>query len=111
MSEKLTDNEILEYIIKQNEYLKSSDELRILKVFERVNSYKYKTYHQAILETDSSSYRKIMDAEKLFMKWDSCRVFEQISVMRCFKCMGYNYFSKDCTKDTKMCRKSSKYLL
>lgn len=103
MSDKLTDDEILNFIIKQNEYLKASDDLKVLKTFERIDSYKNKTY-QAILETGSTAYKKIMDAEKLFIKWDSCRVFEQISVTRCFKCLGFNHFSKDCTKETK-CKK------
>lgn len=40
-----------------------------------------------------------MEAEKLFINWDSCKVFEQINVTRCFKCLGFNHFSKDCTKD------------
>lgn len=103
MSEKLTDDELLDYIIKQNEYLKSSDELKVVKIFERVDLHKNKTY-QAIVETDSTAYKKIMDSEKLFIKWDSCRVYEQISVTRCFKCLGFNHFSKDCTKDIK-CKK------
>lgn len=103
MSDKLTDDELLDYIIKQNDYLQSSDELKVVKIFERVDLHKNKTY-QAIVETDSTSYKKIMDTGKLFIKWDSCRVFEQISVTRCFKCLGFNHFSKDCTKEIK-CKK------
>lgn len=70
------------------------------KSIERGDSYKNITY-QAIVEADSSSYKKIMDAEKLFIKWDSCRVYEQISVTRCFKCLGLTHFSKYCTNEIK----------
>lgn len=38
-----------------------------------------------------------MAADKLFIKWDSCKCYEHIDVVRCFKCLGFNHYQKECT--------------
>lgn len=37
-----------------------------------------------------------MDAKKLFIGWQSCFVFENLSVTRCFKCQEYRHRSSNC---------------
>lgn len=39
-----------------------------------------------------------MNADKVFLNWDSWRVFEHLNVVRCYKCLGFNHYSKDCTR-------------
>lgn len=37
-----------------------------------------------------------MSNERVFLLWQSCRVFEDISVPKCYKCQGYNHKSTNC---------------
>lgn len=96
LSEKLSDDEILDCLIKQNEILKSDDEIKIVKTIERKKTHFDATY-DSIIETTPTGFKKIIEAEKLFVKWDSCRVFEHIHVRRCHKCLGFNHTQRECT--------------
>lgn len=98
MSERLTDDQLIEYMIKQNESIKAENDLKVLKTIETVDKFKNKKY-QAIMEADDDNYKKIINMDRIFVNWDSCKVMEHLNVIRCFKCFGFNHFSKDCTKD------------
>lgn len=98
MSEKFTEEQMINYLIKQNECLKNESELKVLKTIEKIDKFKNKNY-EAIVETDTESFARIMNVDKVFINWDSCKVFEYVSLVRCFKCLGFNHFSKECTRD------------
>lgn len=58
----------------------------------------------AVVEVTPKCFRQIMDGGRLFIKWESCRVVEDINVMRCFKCCGYNHKATDCKNNIKCVR-------
>lgn len=95
LSDKLSDDEIIDYLIKQNKFLKAEDELKVLKTIEVKKSDRDITY-QAIIETNPDGYNKIMEANKLYIKWDSCKVYEHINIFRCHKCLGFNHHQNEC---------------
>lgn len=97
MSDKLSEDELIECLIKQNECFRQKEEIRVVKLSESHNK-KYKDY-QAIIETDPVNYEQIMKSGKVSVNWDRCKVVEHVNVVRCFKCLGYNHFSKDCTNN------------
>lgn len=97
ISEKLSEDEIIDCLIKQNKYLKAEDEIKVVKTIE-IKKPKCDIRYQTLIETNRDTYKRIMEANKLFIKWDSCKVFEHISVVRCFKCLGFNHVQKYCTK-------------
>lgn len=101
VSEKYSDEQILCYIKKQNEFIPSSSNFKCIKLIQtpRAN-YTY------IIETDPATYNLIISNEKLSIGWDRCRVFENIYVRRCFKCLGFNHKSDECSKE-KVCLKCS----
>ncbi|EZA51011.1 hypothetical protein X777_10516 [Ooceraea biroi] len=57
-----------------------------------------------IAEVNSGTREKLLQLESLRIGWKICRVREYVSVLRCFKCCGYYYVAKFCTKD-EVCRK------
>lgn len=97
MSDKLTDEQIIDFLIKQNECLKKANELKVLKTIEVKDRFKNARY-QSIIEVDPESFKKIMNVEKVYVNWDSCKVFEHLNVVRCYKCLGFNHYSKECTR-------------
>lgn len=99
MSDRLSDDQVVELLIKQNECLKAEAELKVIKTTEvkdRFNNSKF----QAIIETDCVTYKNIMDNGKLYVNWDSCKIYDYVGLVRCFKCLGFNHFSKDCNRQT-----------
>lgn len=98
MSDNLTEEQMINYLIKQNECLNNESELKVIKTIEKVDKFKNKNF-TAIVETNPESFKRIMELEKLFVNWDSCRVFDYVNIVRCFKCLGFNHYSKECTRD------------
>lgn len=98
MSDRLTDDQIIEFLIKQNEYLKTESELKVVKTIEVKDRFRNSKF-QSIIEADPESYKKIMEVEKVYVNWDSCKVFDHVNVIRCYKCWGFNHYSKECTRE------------
>lgn len=77
-------------IIKENDYMK------VIKVIESNRNTNVKTL---IIETNPDTYKKIIEAKKLKLKWSLCAVYEAIQVTRCFKCAGYGHRSDICNNN------------
>lgn len=93
MTFKFTEDEIIEKLKRQNEIL-SESEIEIIKLFEYKRN--GQIIYNGILKIDKDSYIKVMDAQKLNIGWEKCRVFEGTDIIQCYKCMGYNHKSKEC---------------
>lgn len=97
MSEKFTDVNIITSMKKQNEFLKDSD-MKVLHIFE----VKHTESYGAIIEVDPNTFKKLMSEKKVDIGTNTCVVKESLSVLRCFKCCGYNHKSNVC-KNKKAC--------
>lgn len=95
LSEKLDDVNLSAAIQKQNPMFS-------LKTIKVVRQYQVKrgnrTYFNAIVEVDTEAFPKIISWGKLNVGWERCRVFDGTSVLRCFKCKGFNHRSDNCTE-------------
>jgi len=96
----------MEALITQND-LGREGKLKIVKKYvnNKTESRKDKK-GTIILETDAKTYKNIIEKGKVNLGWKRCQVFDFVSVIRCFKCWGFNHFSKDCKKEV-MCKKCS----
>lgn len=41
-----------------------------------------------------------MSGKKVFLGWERCQLFEDISIPRCFKCQAYYHKSNECGQET-----------
>lgn len=57
-----------------------------------------------IMEVDPDTHKYLLKKTKIKLDWNLCRVFDCVSVLRCYKCWGFNHFAKDCKSEQK-CRK------
>ena len=89
-------------MIKQNAFIKHDDLYINVKVIKKM-----KTKFMAIVECDPITFQKIIDRGKLGIDWSMCRVFEYISVFRCFKCGDFDHRAKECDSES-ACLKCSK---
>lgn len=98
MNVKMTDEEIVTKLKRQNEVLKDA-EMKVISIFGKQTL-------NAVIEIDSGAFNTIMTGEckKLNIGWSRCIVKEYINVLSCFKCQGFNHKAKDCTKQ-RACKK------
>lgn len=97
MSVRQNDVDIIECIKKQNEFVKDA-EMKVLHVFEK----KYNETYGAIVEVDPKSFNALMKEREIVIGMDKCNITESLSVLRCYKCCGYNHKSNSC-KNKKAC--------
>lgn len=98
-------DDIIERIKSQNEYLKEN-EIKVIKVIEKKFN-RNDVYYNVILETDRDGYHKAIEKGKIFIGWDACHVFDATYVKRCYKCLGFNHKAENCKSD-QVCAKCSK---
>lgn len=97
-SDQMSEEKLIECLIKQNEILKNDDSIKVLNMKEIKNK-KFKQY-QAIIEASPDTYFKMLKQEKVCVNWDRCSIFEYISVRRCFNCFGFNHNASECKSKT-----------
>lgn len=90
IEEDLPEEDLKQCIIKQNSFIRNDSDLKI-KVVKKT-----KSGFMAILEVDAELFRSIMDHGKLKIKWNICKVFECLDILRCYQCLGFNHKSVDC---------------
>lgn len=95
MSEKLEAKAIEEKILAQNLFLKQNEaSITVVHVYEKKGP---RRNFVAYVEVDGHSYNKMLTEERINIGWDRCRVYEAISITRCFKCSGYGHKASICT--------------
>ena len=90
LGEKLTEDELKKCVVRQNQILNN------ISVWNLLVSKKMKKKHFAIVETDPVTFARILELKTLTVKWDTCRVFEYVSVLRCYDCGGFNHVATNC---------------
>lgn len=70
---------------------------------EHIYFVKSKERFGAKLEVDPSTFKKLMALEKVFIRWDSCWVNEDLNIRRCYKCCGFNHISSKCSAKDQRC--------
>lgn len=101
MNTKWEEEEIVEKIKVQNDYLKEGF-MKCLKIIEvkRANQ----VYYSAIIEMEHDMYEKVIGNGKVNIGWDRCLVYDGTTVKRCYKCLGFNHKSVEC-RNEEVCSK------
>ncbi|CAG9762737.1 unnamed protein product [Ceutorhynchus assimilis] len=83
---------------RQNSYILESDYLKVVFVRNHSN----KNTKTIFLECSSELFHKCVRKGRVYLQWQNCRIFEDITVPRCYKCQGYNHKRTDC-KNSSVC--------
>lgn len=97
---KLSSEYLEERIRKQNEVISENSFIKVLNVKQNPRGI------VATMEADFSTYEKIVQAGKLNIEFERCRVFPYVNVTRCFNCQEFGHISRFCKKAT-LCGKCS----
>lgn len=96
ISEDLPLDVLREYVLKQNEdVFRSGEDCQVLKISAtKRNSGVY----QATLQLNPITYDRVLKAGSLIIGFDVCRIYDAVSLIRCFKCSGFNHTSLSCSR-------------
>lgn len=87
------EKEIIEKLKKQNPSI-SNAEFKIIEKYEIKRN--NKKIYNVKMAVDNETYTKMMEARKVNIGWERCRVFDGTDVTQCLKCRGYNHIAKEC---------------
>lgn len=99
------DEVLVRQIIEQNGLDTKVKDFKV-KILRKIFSKRYPKTMSMILDVDAVTYRSLMERERINLGWSVVKVEDYIGVVRCYKCLGYNHFAKECTK-RKACYKCS----
>lgn len=94
----MEDKDIINALVVQNENTVEDDcKIKVIKKFiTRKNS------GNIVLEVDPEVMKKLMEVEKIHMKYRNCRIYEYFNVIRCFDCGELGHKRNECKKG-KLC--------
>lgn len=98
--ENESENDIVQMIKKQNELI--TKENTKMEIKKKITS--DKDTGTLIIEVDPETHKTLIEKIRIKLGWNRCRVYDCISVLKCYKCCGYHHFAKDCQNEQK-CRK------
>lgn len=102
---KYNEEEIIEKIMKQNDYMDGYTPRKIHVSNIKKHSYKMQESYTVYVEVDGETYTKIIKNEKINIGWERCRVYDALNVRRCYKCYGFNHKESDCKHEKPVCPK------
>jgi hypothetical protein len=98
ISNELTESEVLIYVKKQNPNVITENSTINMHKFWAVK--KNDKVLQCELSLDLDTYKRILELGHVLVGLSSCSVFDAVSVVRCYKCNGFNHTAKYCKNDS-----------
>lgn len=101
----MNDNEkLVEQMIEQNQEINKEEEGFHLKVMRKMKNDKYPRTFSLIIQTDPKTHSKLAEKERINIGWSRGKIYDFVNVIRCYKCLRFNHFAKDC-KNNSTCYK------
>lgn len=85
------EEEIVDYIRKQNLWIGDADELKITYIKQKRNE-----ESTIFAECSAGLFHKFMHNKKVFIEWQRYPVYEDLSITKCFKCQGFYHKNVTC---------------
>lgn len=96
LDKEYTNEEINSQLISLNYYLNEEDKVYIKYARKSKKSVKWTMY----VETNGKTFEKLVNRE-VNIGWKSCKVYEDLNIMMCYKCCGYGHKTTNCTREQK----------
>lgn len=87
-------------VTQNDDIFNTESTLNVLQV--KVNKSGVRT---AKIETDLKTFQRVMSNKRLRIGWNSCRVYEYVNVIRCYKCNDYGHIAGECKSAVDVCAK------
>lgn len=91
--ERECEDEFIKKIIKQNELDMDRDTFKMQIVKMSKTGKNGKTI---IMEVDPKTHKYFVEKARIKIGWKNCIVYDHVSVIRCYRCWGFNHHANDC---------------
>jgi Zinc knuckle len=78
---------------KQNDCVQETSEIKVVNIKKNPRGV------VCLLEVDQQTHESMLSAGRVFIGWDSCRVYQHIDILRCFKCSQFGHRAANCTHE------------
>jgi hypothetical protein len=58
----------------------------------------------SLIELDEQTYESLLSVGRIYIGWNSCRLYQLIDILRCFKCNQFGHMANK--SEEAVCRKS-----
>jgi hypothetical protein len=90
LSEILEKEEFIQRLKKQNECVLESADLNVVNIKKNPRGV------MCLLEADQQTHESLLAVGRVLIGWDSCRVYQHIDILRCFKCSQFGHIAANC---------------
>lgn len=97
LKEEHKEDNIIEYIKKQNHYIKDNSIIKVEHMYKVVKG--RNSRFSVIVEVDGETYFNILKYKEIIIGWDVCMAYAHFGITQCFKCFGFYHKAEKCTKD------------
>lgn len=98
-----SDESLIEKLVRQNDLESDKSEIKLTYKGRLINN-----RFNLSIEVNRYVYEVLKKKERVFVGWSRCVCYDDLSVVRCFNCWGYNHFARACkNKDKTYCPKCS----
>lgn len=94
---KMSSEEIVERIIKQNDCVKDTAVITVKETKKRSK------YTCIIVETDTVTFKDLVASGKVKIMWSVCSVYQHVKVITCYKCSRIGHVANDCEAPNATC--------
>ncbi|VEN34791.1 unnamed protein product [Callosobruchus maculatus] len=94
-------DDFIDTLIFDNNLNCTLSDVKVCKTFFGKNSI------NVVIELAPLPFKTLLKKGYVFICWNQCRIQEQLSVVRCFKCCKFSHMKKDCRSDIYVCPKCS----
>lgn len=96
LESSISSNDLKQLIIDQNEIIQEKDLFEI----DYIKYVAFKKTHTIFARVSGNLYRKLISPDsKLFIGWQSCRIFDYNDLRQCSKCQKFNHSEKNCRNE------------
>jgi hypothetical protein len=92
MSEVIPKEEFIEKIRMQNDCISDNSEINVVNIKANRRGV------ACLIEVDKDTYESLLSVGRVYIGWDSCRVYQHIDILRCFKCNQFGHMAVKCER-------------
>lgn len=107
LSSKWSVEEIKMYMRRQNTFVMNESYINVLQLHKNSR----KSSWVAEMEVDGALHENMMKEGYVYIKWDRCKIFDLISVRRCYNCSGFNHNASICKRNVACPRCSGDHVI